>query len=79
MTRRNIETRQTLIGPDDAGLLSMLNAARLDERRGRADVMAARLEKLAVFITKGGLNGVEAAELLRVEAMIIINEASETL
>ncbi|MPN19662.1 hypothetical protein SDC9_167034 [bioreactor metagenome] len=39
--------------------------------------MAARLEKLAVFITKGELNGKEAAELLRLEAMIITNEAQE--
>lgn len=55
----------------------MLTAARMEERRGRVDVMAARLEKLAVFITKGELNGKEAAELLRLEAVIITNEAQE--
>lgn len=77
MKMRNIEKRKTQIGADDAGLNSLLTAARMEERRGRADVMAARLEKLAVFITQGGLNGAEAAELLRVEAVIIVNEAQE--
>ncbi|WP_312414051.1 DUF2732 family protein [Pseudescherichia sp.] len=74
---RNIEKRNTQTGPDDAGINSLLTAARLEERRGRADVMAARLEKLAVFITRGELSGTEAAELLRLEATIIINEAQE--
>ncbi len=74
---RNIEKHNTQTGPDDAGINSLLTAARLEERRGRADVMAARLEKLAVFITRGELSGAEAAELLRVEATIIINEAQE--
>lgn len=77
MKMRNIEKRKTQIGADDAGLNSLLTAARMEERRGRADVMAARLEKLAVFITTGGLNGVEAADLLRLEAGIIVNEAQE--
>jgi hypothetical protein len=74
---RNIETRKTKTGVDDAGLNQLLAAARMEERRGRADVMAARLEKLAAFITKGELNGKEAAELLRLEAVIITNEAQE--
>lgn len=74
---KNTEVRNTKIGADDAGLLSMLTTARLDERRGRADVMAARLEKLALFIKQGELNGTEAAELLCVEAQIILNEAQE--
>lgn len=74
---RIIETRKTKTGADDAGLNQMLTAARMEERRGRADVMAARLEKLAVFIIKGELNGKEAAELLRLEAVIITNEAQE--
>lgn len=77
MTMRNIEKRNTQIGADNAGLNGLLTAARMEERRGRADVMAARLEKLAAFITQAGLNGVEAAELLRVEAVIIVNEAQE--
>lgn len=76
---RNIETCNTKTGPDDAGLISMLTQARQDERRARADVMVARLEKLAVFITRGGLSGIEAAELLRVEAEIIQNESREII
>lgn len=48
---RNIETRITKTGPDDAGLNQMLTDARMEERRGRADVFAAHLEKLAVHIT----------------------------
>ena len=41
---RNIET-STKTGPDDAGLNQMLTNARMEERRGRADVFAAHLEK----------------------------------
>ena len=49
----------------------------MEERRGRADVFAAHLEKLAVHITRGKLNGTEAAELLRNAAETIQNEAQE--
>ncbi|MCY5633459.1 DUF2732 family protein, partial [Salmonella enterica subsp. enterica serovar 1,4,[5],12:i:-] len=41
---RNIETRITKTGPDDAGLNQLLTDARMEERRGRADLMAARLD-----------------------------------
>lgn len=74
---RNIETRKTKTGPDDAGLNLMLTEARMEERRGRADVFAAHLEKLAVHITSGKLSGTEAAELLRNAAETIQNEARE--
>ncbi|EMW0955304.1 TPA: DUF2732 domain-containing protein [Citrobacter freundii] len=74
---RNIETRSTKTGPDDAGLNQMLTNARMEERRGRADVFAAHLEKLAVHITCGKLNCTEAAELLRNAAETIQNEAQE--
>ncbi|EGT4306161.1 DUF2732 domain-containing protein [Cronobacter turicensis] len=74
---RNMQTRKTQIGPDDAGLNSMLTAARLDERRGRADVMASRLDNLADHIANGKLTSAEAAELLRDEAVKIVNEAQE--
>ncbi|ELY4216298.1 DUF2732 domain-containing protein [Cronobacter turicensis] len=74
---RNMQTRKTQIGPDDAGLNSMLTAARLDERRGRADVMASRLDNLADHIANGRLSSTEAAELLRDEAVKIVNEAQE--
>lgn len=74
---RNKETRTTKTGPDDAGLNLLLIEARKEERRGRADVMAARLETLAARIVTRQLNNAEAAELLREEAVKIQNEARE--
>lgn len=74
---RNIETLITKTGPDDAGLNQMLTDARMEERRARAAVMAARLDSLACHITSRQLNHVEAAELLRIAAENIQNEAQE--
>ena len=74
---RNIETRITKTGPDDAGLNQMLTDARLEERRARAAAMAARLDSLACHITSRQLNHVEAAEMLRIAAENIQNEAQE--
>ncbi|MDA8491427.1 DUF2732 family protein [Kluyvera sp. Awk 3] len=74
---RNIETRFTKSGPDDAGLNQLLTDARTEERLARAAAMAARLDSLASRITSRQLNHVEAAELLRVAAEHIQNEAQE--
>lgn len=74
---RNIETRFTKSGPDDAGLNQLLTDARMEERRARAAAMAARLDSLASRITSRQLNHVEAAELLRTAAENIQNEAQE--
>lgn len=74
---RNIETRITRTGPDDAGFNLLLAEARKEERRGRADVFAARLDTLAARITSRQLTHAEAAELLREEAIKIQNEAQE--
>ncbi|EBP1709594.1 DUF2732 family protein [Salmonella enterica] len=74
---RNIETRITKTGPDDAGLNQMLTDARMEERRARAAAMAARLDSLACHITSRQLNHVEAAELLRIAAENIQNEVQE--
>ena len=74
---RNIETRFTKSGPDDAGLNQLLTDARMEERRARAAAMAARLDSLASRITSRQLNHVEAAELLRATAENIQNEAQE--
>ncbi|EDQ4901053.1 DUF2732 family protein [Salmonella enterica] len=74
---RNIETRITKTGPDDAGLNQMLTDARMEERRARAAAMAARLDSLACHITSRQLNHVEAVELLRIAAENIQNEAQE--
>ncbi|HEP0596513.1 TPA: DUF2732 domain-containing protein [Klebsiella pneumoniae subsp. pneumoniae] len=74
---RNIEIRNTKIGPDDAGLNLLLTEARKEERRGRADVFSARLDTLAARIASRQLTHAEAAELLREEAVKIQNEAQE--
>ncbi|WP_410688466.1 DUF2732 family protein [Citrobacter europaeus] len=74
---RNIETRITKTGPDDAGLNQMLTDERMEERRARAAAMAARLDSLACHITSRQLNHVEAAELLRIAAENIQNESQE--
>lgn len=74
---RNIETRITKTGPDDAGLNQMLTDVRMEERRARATAMAARLDSLACHISSRQLNHVEAAELLRITAENIQNEAQE--
>lgn len=74
---RNIETRIIKTGPDDAGLNLLLTEARMEERRARAEAMAARLDSLACHITTRQLNHVEVAELLRVAAETIQNEAQE--
>lgn len=65
---RNSETRTTKIGPDDAGLFQLFNETRLDERKSCAFAVSIRMEALAIHILKEGMNGVEAAELLRREA-----------
>ena len=64
---RNSETRTTKTGPDDAGLFQLFNETRLDERKSCAFAVSIRMEALAIHILKEGLNGVEAAELLRRE------------
>jgi hypothetical protein len=64
---RNSETRTTKTGPDDAGLFQMFNETRLDERKSCAFAVSIRMEALAIHILKEGMNGVEAAELLRRE------------
>ena len=64
---RNSETRITKTGPDDAGLFQLYNETRLDERKSCAFAVSIRMEALAIHILKEGMNGVEAAELLRRE------------
>ncbi|WP_291969112.1 DUF2732 family protein [Candidatus Symbiopectobacterium sp.] len=50
----------------------------MDERRGCADVFAARLERLALHITGNRLGSIDAAELLRDVAQRIQNDAQES-
>lgn len=74
---RNSETRKTKTGAGDTSITSLLAQARNDERRGRAEVMAARLEKLAIHISRRQLTAIEAAELLHQEAERFQLEAQE--
>jgi len=64
---RKSETRNIKTGPDDAGLFQLFNETRLDERKSCAFAVSIRMEELAIHILKEGMNGVEAAELLRGE------------
>ncbi|MBJ3591281.1 DUF2732 domain-containing protein [Salmonella enterica subsp. enterica serovar Saintpaul] len=64
---RNIEIRIAKTGADDAGLCQLFKDARLDERKSCAFAVSIRMEALAIHILQEGMNGVEAAELLRRE------------
>lgn len=72
---QNIETRN--FDADNDVLVSLLNKAKNEERRDRALAVSIRLEALAIHITKKGLSGKEAAELLRLEAVRYENESQE--
>ncbi|AZJ02977.1 DUF2732 domain-containing protein [Klebsiella quasipneumoniae subsp. similipneumoniae] len=72
---QNIETRN--FEADNDVLVSLLNKAKNEERRDRALAVSIRLEALAIHIAREGLNGVEAAELLRREAVRYENESQE--
>jgi len=64
---RNSVTRTTKTEPEDAGLFQLFNETRLNERKSCAFAVSIRMEALAIHILKEGMNGVEAAELLRRE------------
>lgn len=72
---RNIETHK--YNEDVEIITALLNNARMDERKGRAQVVSERLAELAAHINQQGLNGVEAAELIRREAERYDNESRE--
>ncbi|TYW71252.1 DUF2732 domain-containing protein [Klebsiella pneumoniae] len=58
-------------------LMAVIDIAKREERKGRALAVSIRLEALATHIANKGLNGVEAAELLRREAAHYENESQE--
>ncbi|MCK7159538.1 DUF2732 domain-containing protein [Enterobacter bugandensis] len=58
-------------------LMAVIDIAKREERKGRALAVSIRLEALATHITNKGLNGFEAAELLRCEATRYENESQE--
>lgn len=58
-------------------LMAVIDIAKREERKGRALAVSIRLEALATLIANKGLNGIEAAELLRREATRYENESQE--
>lgn len=68
----NLESEQ-----EESAIKRLLAEARKDERRGRAEMFAARLDILATRITSRQLTHAESAELLREEVVKIQNEAQE--
>lgn len=72
---RNIEKHKFVA--DNTALVSLLNKAKKEERKDRALAVSLRLEALAIHITREGMDGKEAAELLRREALRYENESQE--
>lgn len=72
---RNTEPRS--FNTDSDALTVLLTDAKKEERKDRALAVSIRLEALAIHITKEGLNGKEAAELLHREATRFENESQE--
>ncbi|EFO0696087.1 DUF2732 domain-containing protein [Escherichia coli] len=62
---------------DSDALPVLLTDAKKEERKDRALAVSIRLEALAIHITNEGMNGKEAAELLRREATRFENESQE--
>lgn len=58
-------------------MMDVIDIAKREERKGRALAVSIRLEALATHIIHKGLNGIEAAELLRREATRYENESQE--
>lgn len=72
---RNTENRK--IEADNHALVSLLDNAKKEERKDRAFAVSIRMESLAIHILKEGMTGVEAAELLRREAIRFEHESQE--
>lgn len=71
----NTETRN--FHTDSDALAVLLTDAKKEERKDRALAVSIRLEALATHIANKGLNGIEAAELLRREATRYENESQD--
>lgn len=70
------EMPQNFTGESDS-LMAVIDIAKREERKGRALAVSIRLEALATHIANKGMNGIEAAELLRREAARYENESME--
>ncbi|MDZ5640845.1 DUF2732 family protein [Enterobacter sp. A103] len=66
-----------MVVPETDQLMAVIDIVKREERKGRALAVSIRLEALATHITNRGLNGIEAAELLRREATRYENESQE--
>ena len=66
-----------MVVPENDQLMAVIDIAKREERKGRALAVSIRLEALVTHITNRGLNGIEAAELLRREATRYENESQE--
>ncbi|MCU2658344.1 DUF2732 domain-containing protein [Enterobacter hormaechei subsp. hoffmannii] len=66
-----------MVVPENDQLMAVIDIAKREERKGRALAVSIRLEALATHIINRGLNGIEAAELLRREATRYENESQE--
>lgn len=73
---RNIQTNPFVISCD-FNTETLLKAARNEERKDKALAVSIRLEALAIHITRNEMNGIEAAELLRQEALRFEHESQE--
>lgn len=72
---RNTETCS--FNTDSEALAVLLTDAKKEERKDRALAVSIRLEALALHITKKGMSGTEAAEMLRREATRYEKESQE--
>lgn len=72
---RNTESRS--FSTDSDALAVLLTDAKKEERKDRALAVSIRLEALSTYITNKGLSAIEAAELLRREAIRYENESQE--
>ena len=70
------ELRKMFVAETDS-LMAVIDIAKREERKDRALAVSIRLEALAIHITKEGMSGTEAAELLRREATRFENESQE--
>ena len=72
---RNTQPRS--FSTDSDALTVLLTDAKKEERKDSALAVSIRLEALTIHITKEGMSGKEAAELLRREATRFENESQE--
>lgn len=73
---RNVQTNSIVIG-SDFSTEALLKTAHNEERKDKALSVSIRLEALAVHITRKEMSGIEAAELLRQEALRFEHESQE--